>query len=127
MVLCEFWYRDCHSRNGPRPQRPRTYTLTLNDVLHVPTAPCNGISLNPTFNSERGFAVVYHELTEVLDTATREPVFYANRFCGLYRAVLAGEQQGVSYMRQGGGYSLSIYVFGENMATLRRLAEGQGS
>lgn len=86
------------------PNDPRTNTLVLENVLHEPNAICNGISM-------WNLNVAWDAFTEqVYDPVTREPVWYGERCCRLWRLVLAGEPRGVSNMREGALYMLSVYA-----------------
>lgn len=105
---------------GPRsPNDPRTNTLVLENVLHEPNAICNGISmwiLNVAWNA----------FTEqVYDTVTREPVWYGQRYCRLWRLVLAGQSElrGVSNLRDGALYMLSVYASPGELDELARRLE----
>ena len=96
------------------PDDPQTTnTLVHENVLHEPNAICNGISmwnLNVAWNP---FAT-----DQVYDPVTREPVWYGERVCRLWRLVLAGEHWGVSNLREGGLYMLSVYASPEELDEL---------
>ncbi|EYE94436.1 uncharacterized protein EURHEDRAFT_413245 [Aspergillus ruber CBS 135680] len=99
------------------PDDPRPYTLVLKDVLHIPSAVCNGISifLLPVIFDVRN--------RRVFDSHTKEPLFYGEKYFGLDRAVLAGDTQGETYMEDGTGYMLSINAMEKELETLARKAK----
>lgn len=96
------------------PDDPRPYTLQLENVLHIPEAVCNGISLDK-LERECGFDldVMEEEEGRLSCKQTGESVFYGTTYCGIQRLVLAGDPQGESYLRDGVEYMLSVYA-GEN-------------
>lgn len=83
------------------PNDPRSYTLVLKDVLHIPTGLYNGIIITPSVVKAHNFAFIYFELTEVFNSTTGELLFYAHHYCGLYQAFLAGGLYGILNMLKG--------------------------
>ncbi|KAL2797806.1 hypothetical protein BJX66DRAFT_297274 [Aspergillus keveii] len=83
-------------------------TLVLENVLHIPSAICNGMALElwaadfgaSTDNSREGW--------DAWDRQNR-PVWYGERFHGGCKLALAGNPQGESYLGDG-LHMLSIYV-----------------
>ena len=70
--------------------------------------------------------VAWNAFTEqVYDTVTREPVWYGQRYCRLWRLVLAGQSElrGVSTLRDGALYMLSVYASPEELDELARQLE----
>lgn len=100
------------------PDDPRTHTLLLEDVLHIPSALCNGFaaSLMPIKQSWS------REGTQGYDQNDEE-IFHGTVFCGLRRLVLRGDPQGESPLeeerhRKGTHFWLSLYPTFEEMANL---------
>ncbi|GMG11614.1 hypothetical protein F9C07_2252 [Aspergillus flavus] len=94
-------------------------TLVLDNVLHMPNARCNGLSL-PKYRET-------HPLTGVDDEGDHiearsddgsEPEWYAEGYHGLSRVVLAGEPQGESHLSDDEHYMLSVMASNEEMEKL---------
>ena len=98
------------------PQSLDTYTLILENVLHIPTAMCNG------FNSRLlgGYDAWTNGVVQGLDASDREPLWYGTKFCGLSKLVLAGEPHGESELEEkkkdGCVLMLSVYMSAEEKA-----------
>lgn len=98
------------------PDDPRPYTLRLENVLHIPEALCNGISVDKLVREEDLDLDVIEEEDghgRLCCKQTGEPVFYGTSHCGVQRLVLAGDPQGESYLKDGVEYMLSVHA-GEN-------------
>jgi hypothetical protein len=89
------------------------HVLVLRDVLHIPTAICNGFSLN-SIDHITNFGA---EGVQGFDRAGN-PIWYSERFAGLSRLVLAGNPQGESQLKDGTHYFLSVYVDPEEMTRM---------
>jgi len=101
------------------PNDPRTYTLVLDDVLHIPDSICNGVSID-TLSIQEGRSLGMQGM-KFWDSRTKEPLFYGERYCGLFRVVLAGRPQGETYLTDGGIKFLSIHASTEDLVGLRKL------
>jgi hypothetical protein len=97
------------------PREQETNALVLEDVLHIPTAKCNGFRSRAVQGTESWGA---GGVVQDFDGTRTQPMWYATGFCGLYRLVLAGNPQGESELQEGGMYSLSIYLSQEDKASL---------
>ena len=106
------------------PQDQRTHILELDNVLHIPEALCNGISINPEFMVEHGLQISFRE-SLVYKEDTKEPFFYGRKYCGLPRIVLAGDPHGETYLEEGTAYSLSIYAGDDQLQELARRVGGK--
>ena len=100
------------------PTNSDTHTLTLENVLHIPSAICNGFSSGLNIVGTERWSL---GLTQSYDENER-PIWYALDFCGLRRIVLDGNPQGESEIqeqyRKGGAFSLSIYLSKEEEENL---------
>lgn len=108
------------------PQDPSTYTLLLHDVLHIPDAVCNGISINPDFMGARNYGISWRD-KRIYDADTEEPCWYATAFHddGLMRCVLAGDPQGQTFLEKDGRYMLSVNASEEELEVLGRRVENR--
>lgn len=104
------------------PHDERTYTLVLNNVLHIPEAICNGISINPGFMIENNYQIDWTD-NAIYNPDTDEPFFYGKMYCGLPRAVLAGNPQGKSYLKEDDFLSLSMYASKDELEALDRCVQ----
>lgn len=98
------------------PGDPRPYALQLENVLHIPEAVCNGISIDKLVREKDLDLDVVEEGDGrccLCCKQTGESVFYGASYCGVQRLVLAGNPQGESYLRDGVEYMLDVYA-GEN-------------
>lgn len=101
------------------PEGQETNMLVLEDVLHIPTAKCNGFRSRALQGTESWGAGV----VQGFDGTSTQPTWYATEFCGLRRLVLAGNPQGESELEEGGHYSLSLYLSREERTYLFSEAE----
>ncbi|KAB8261937.1 hypothetical protein BDV32DRAFT_147932 [Aspergillus pseudonomiae] len=94
-------------------------TLVLDNVLHMPNARCNGLSL-PKYRETHPLAGVDGEgdHVEARSDDGSEPEWYAERYHGLPRVVLAGEPQGESHLSDDGHNMLSVMASNEEMEKL---------
>lgn len=81
-----------------------TRTLILEDVLHVPSAMCNGFNVM-AYHRENGGTSGMKDGTD----EHGDPLWCSQEFKGLSRLVLAGNPQGESYLNDG-PKMLSLYV-----------------
>lgn len=96
------------------PTDRRTYTLVLENVLHMPTAIFNGICLGVLARQHDSMLVDSSNNT-VTDKYTGEPLFYGSFRGGINRAVIAGNPRGVTYLKDWGSYLLSFWVRHEDL------------
>lgn len=89
------------------PKDPRTYTLVLENVLHMPTTICNGINITLLARQHNSMLVDIWD-NSVSDKYTGEPLFYGRYIGGISRAVIEGNPRGVTYLRDWGGLSAEI-------------------
>ncbi|KAL4783375.1 hypothetical protein BJX76DRAFT_330019 [Aspergillus varians] len=83
-------------------------TLVLENVLHIPSATCNGFCW-PKYHSAHGGSVSFDQ--ELLGTDGQDHLlWYGQFFCGLRKLVLAGNPQGESYLENGKSYFFSMYI-----------------
>jgi len=91
------------------PTDPSAHTTTLENVLHILDAICNGFS-SPASRCCQSFG----EFTIGVDRPGGLGVWYGKRFVGVWRLVLAGKRQGKSVLEEiedeGVRFSLSIYL-----------------
>lgn len=108
------------------PQDPSTYTLILHDVLHIPEAVCNGISINPDFMGAGNYGISWSD-KRVYDADTEEPCWYAKAFHddGSMRCVLAGDPRGATFLEKDGSYALSVNASDEELGVLGRRVENR--
>ncbi|OGM49142.1 FAD dependent oxidoreductase [Aspergillus bombycis] len=101
-------------------------TLVLDNVLHMPNARCNGLSL-PKYRETHPLAGVDGEgdHVEARSDDGSEPEWYAERYHGLSRVVLAGEPQGESHLSEDGHYMLSVMASTEEMEKLWQRVENR--
>jgi hypothetical protein len=94
--------------------------LVLENVLHVPNAICNGFSWVVYDGMHGGFTHIGLE-TRGFDRDGR-PLWCGQPFVGLRKLVLAGNPQGVSNLRDGGHFMLSIYVTNDDLGIIQAAA-----
>ncbi|KAF9885797.1 hypothetical protein FE257_012379 [Aspergillus nanangensis] len=84
------------------PEDTRTNTLVLQDVLHMPNAPCNGLSINKYRDANPGLDVEGdgEEHVQAVSDEDREPLWYGDDYHRMARVVLAGEPRGESYLEE---------------------------
>lgn len=94
-------------------------TLVLEDVLHIPSAKCNGFNSSIFRISSDGAESWEDGRVQDLAGDTREPQRYATKLSGLMRLVIAGDPQGDSPLAVDGGPKLlSIYMSAEEKNSL---------
>ncbi|KAE8353145.1 hypothetical protein BDV28DRAFT_113124 [Aspergillus coremiiformis] len=104
----------------------QTNTLVLENVLHMPNARCNGLSLSKYREAHPLSGVDSEgEHLEARSDDGSEPEWYAEGYHGLSRVVLAGEPQGESQLSDGGQYKLSVIASNEEMEKLWRRVENR--
>lgn len=108
------------------PRDPSTYTLILHDVLHIPDAVCNGISINPDFMGAGNYGISWCD-KRIYDADTEEPCWYAKAFHddGSMRCVLAGDPKGATFLEKNGSYALSVNASDGELGVLRRRVENR--
>lgn len=108
------------------PKDPSTYTLILHDVLHIPEAVCNGISINPDFMGAGNYGISWDD-KRIYDADTEEPCWYAKAFHddGSMRCVLAGDPRGTTFLEKDGSYALSVNASDEELEVLGRRVENR--
>lgn len=89
------------------------HTITLENVLHIPEAVCNGF--NPLLYGS-GMSC-HQEYWEGGDTSGN-PVWFSTPFAGSTKLVLAGDPQGESEMIQGRDYTLCLSVSPEEWESI---------
>ncbi|RDW72535.1 uncharacterized protein DSM5745_07707 [Aspergillus mulundensis] len=94
-----------------------TRTIVLENVLHVPSAICNGFNFHAYHRQHGGDTAAgpwdgpgSKWNTDYGTDPEGHPLWYSEEFCGLERLVLAGEPQGETYLKEGGSYFLSMYL-----------------
>ncbi|KAL4891634.1 hypothetical protein BDV59DRAFT_181375 [Aspergillus ambiguus] len=114
-------------RRGP--QDDRTNTLVLQEVLHMPNAPCNALCIdkyrdaNPDSDVEESESEDYVAAVKDVD---REPLWYGHDYGHMLKVVLAGQPEGESHLGDGksGGAMLGVVASPEELETLwRRVRE----
>jgi hypothetical protein len=95
------------------PDNPGSHTLVLEDVLHIPSAICNGF--NPGLYG--GLSSWQRSVTQGIDKNDM-PIWYGKSFCGVRRLELAGNTQGESELEKGEVLMLSIYLTKEEQSNL---------
>lgn len=106
-------------QQGQQGQQGHTYTLELENVLHIPEAVCNGISITPEFMIKHGLQMDWRE-SLLYKADTGEPWFYGRMYRGLPRVVLAGDPHGASYLEEDVDYMLSVYAGDDQLHELER-------
>jgi hypothetical protein len=107
------------------PEGPGTKKLVLDDVLHIPSAICNGF--NPNRKPGRcGITASQGLMQGFVGPGEDQPAWHARDFCGLYRLVLEGNPQGESELRGDGPKLLSIYLSEEEAENLNNEVESGG-
>jgi hypothetical protein len=94
--------------------------LVLENVLHIPSAICNGFNFVEYQRINGGSARIGRD-TKGFDRDGRT-IWYGQSFVGLQKLVLAGNPQGDSSLSDGGSYSLSIYISHEDLELVRATA-----
>ncbi|KAF5860743.1 hypothetical protein ETB97_001184 [Aspergillus alliaceus] len=104
----------------------QTNTLVLDNVLHMPNARCNGLSL-PKYREAHPLSGIggEGEHFEARSDDGSEPEWYAEGYCGLSRVVLAGEPQGESQLSDNGNYTLSVLASNDEMEKLWQRVENR--
>jgi hypothetical protein len=95
-----------------------TRVITLEDVLHIPDAICNGFA--PMRKEDTDRTVTWTE-EMVQGDWNGNPLWYGKRFCGLWKLALDGNPQGeseMSWMPKGTHFALSLHLSKEALATL---------
>ncbi|KAE8147862.1 hypothetical protein BDV25DRAFT_142340 [Aspergillus avenaceus] len=97
----------------------RTNTLVLNDVLHMPNARCNGLSL-PKYQDANPLSGVDDEGEhfQAKSEDGSEPLWYTEEFRGLSRVVLAGQPQGESVLKDSENCTPSVTASDEELEKL---------
>ncbi|CZR56447.1 uncharacterized protein PAC_06335 [Phialocephala subalpina] len=99
------------------PSSNETGRIVLYNVVHMPSAICNGFSPMTQAGEGLGTGASFGG-TRVEGTEGGMTVWYTERFCGLDRLVLAGNPQGESHMTPGSHYSLSLYLSADEKRAL---------
>ncbi|KAE8151671.1 hypothetical protein BDV25DRAFT_88586 [Aspergillus avenaceus] len=98
------------------PQDPTPHIITLEDVLHIPEAVCNGF--NPLlFGSSMSCNADHWEGAD----RAGQPVWFSVPFAGHTRLVLAGNPTGESDLIEGRYYTLSLYITPEEKQFLHNI------
>lgn len=100
----------------------RMNTLVLQDVLHMPNARCNGLSISKYREANPHLSAVETEKEHFQATSDGdgELLWCADEYCGLSRVALAGRPKGQSYLRDGQVYTLSVIASAEELERLNR-------
>lgn len=110
------------------PEDTRTNTLVLENVLHIPEAICNGISIDQYFTSHPDYDFSFRDGT-VCRRDNREPVWYGrdhSKSSIRKRVVLAGDPKGgESNFEKGVIYSLSVWASDDELDELNRRVQNQ--
>ena len=109
------------------PEDTRTNTLVLENVLHIPEAICNGISIDQYFTSHPDYDFSFRYGT-VCHRDNGEPLWYGRKHpkSTLKRVVVAGDPQGEeSKLKEGVMYSLSIHASVAELDELNRRVQNQ--
>lgn len=87
-------------------------TLVLDDVLHIPSAICNGFCMAKYHTLYGGTTSFGHGMSGT--DSQGHPLWYGKPFCGVDKLVLAGNPQGESYLenekKEGASFMLSMYI-----------------
>lgn len=111
------------------PNDPRPHKLVLHDVLHMPGARCNGLSVDKYREEHPG-----EDLREVMTDEGQEmlqavggdeeeaALWFADEYCGCLKVVVWGDPQGESFLRgpeDGRLYGVSVIAGEKEMEVLR--------
>jgi hypothetical protein len=96
------------------PMSTETGLLILENVLHIPSALCNGF--NP-LQLGQGDVTFKKGLVEGY-FPSGQPMWYGATHCGLFRLALAGNPQGETYLQEGKTYALSVFLSEEEASSL---------
>lgn len=96
------------------PTSTETGPLILENVLHIPSALCNGF--DPVQLGEGG--VNFKRGLAEGSFRSGQPMWYGTTYCGLFRLALAGNPQGETYLQEDGMYALSVFLSGEKASNL---------
>lgn len=93
------------------PNSLNTNKIVLYNVLHIPSAVCNGFwhydpALHLKFHLQKDVTQFWLEKGKQND----KPVGYAIGFRGFLKLVLAGHSEGMTYMAEGKHYLLDVFV-----------------
>lgn len=115
-------------RRGP--DDDRTNTLVLQDVLHMPNAPCNALCIDKYRDANPDSDVEESETEDccvrAVADADRTPLWYGHDYGRVLKVVLAGQPDGESYLgeKEGGGSMMGVVASEEELDTLwRRVRE----
>jgi hypothetical protein len=102
-------------RSSPAEGAP-TRTLVLEDVLHVPSAICNGFCF-PQYHSIVGGVTSLGSMRSSDEEG--RPLWYSEDFYGLKRLVLDGNPQGETYLGDNGAMkALSMHISSEDLESI---------
>jgi hypothetical protein len=94
--------------------------LVMENVLHIPSAICNGFNW-AVYRAINGGHVNLELEFNGCDSDGR-PLWCGQPYVGLQKLVLAGNPQGESYLKEGGHYCLSIYVSNDDLRAIQAAA-----
>lgn len=110
------------------PEDTRTNTLVLENVLHIPEAICNGISIDQYFRSHPDYDFSFRDGT-VCRRDNGEAVWYGQDYsksAPRMRVVLAGDPKGGgSDFEKGVIYTLSIWASDNELDEMNRRVQNQ--
>lgn len=92
------------------------HTLILENVLHIPDAPCNGFCWAKHARKHK-FLLDTGAPWRGIDREGKH-IWYSVPFCGLQKLALAGNPRGESYLKSGELVTLSIYLTDEDRTTV---------
>lgn len=98
-------------RSSPKEGSP-TRTLVLGNVLHIPTAICNGFCFAKHPETRYG-STILNPMMQSFDAEGR-PLWYTEEFYGVSRLVLDGNPQGETYLSDGPKF-LSMHIGTEDL------------
>ncbi|PKY04329.1 hypothetical protein P168DRAFT_290413 [Aspergillus campestris IBT 28561] len=119
------------------PDDPRPHKLTLHDVLHMPSARCNGLSVDKYREEHPGEDLREvmmgsgggQEMMQAVGGGEEEALWFADEYCGCLRVVVWGDPQGESFLRgpeDGRLYGVSVIAGEREMQVLRERVAVRG-
>lgn len=100
------------------PSGNETGRIVLHKVIHMPSASCNGFIQMMPADEGLGTSATFTSVGWQATTDDGVPVWYAERFRGLMKLVIAGNPSGQSWLDPGKVYSLSLYLSPAEMNAL---------
>ncbi|PLN84481.1 hypothetical protein BDW42DRAFT_191567 [Aspergillus taichungensis] len=117
------------------PSDPRPHKLVLHDVLHMPGARCNGLSVDKYREEHPGEDLREvmtdggQEMLQAVGGEKEEALWFADEYCGCLKVVVWGNPQGESFLRgpeDGRLYGVSVIAGEKEMEVLRERVAVRG-